>query len=372
MSERTWLDITRIKRIMANDKPYRGSTNRFPLMQRNHRHKYFLVDELNGETIYRIIYGETHSHENISTTTYEELKKQKKQSNVKLVDHSYTMSTGEKTERYYKVTSTPCEMGIVREDNTFEYTGGAYHQGDNIFMSNILSVDQRSSGAHGGLIMCTRYGGGYRLNAEEVATMIPIFKGLRINLDTFKPHESCDYRITSHKVSRKNGKEFLKRYEDFYKISEAMMKSMQYEHFLDLAYEIIMEEGDYTHEVYECYYIERDMELNLIDLAYKNLNEKPIDSLIMFATAYDIDRFWQRLRSHASAKKSGGGAYRHWGGDLELDKFFLSVKRRLNKEVYKANPSVMKVVEHEQGKYYPPSTWGIQVTVNGKEVEQYR
>jgi hypothetical protein len=370
MSERTWLDITRIKRIMANDKPYRGNDKRFPLAQRNHRHKYFLVDELNGETIFRIIYGDLRRYVDLTSAEYAELKKQKKEPNIKLIDNSYTTSTGEKTERYHKVTLTPNEVGIVREDNTFEYTGGAYHQGDNIFMSSMLCVDQRTSSPHGGLIMCTR-SGGYRLNAEEVDTMIPIFKGLRIYLDTFEPHESCDYRITSHKVSRKNGKEFLKRYEDFYKISESMMKSMQYGHFLDLAYEIIMEEGDYTHKVYESYYIEKDMELKLIDLAYKNLNEKPIDSLIMFATAYDIDRFWQRLRSHAS-KKHLGGAYRHWGGDLELDKFFLSVKRRLNKEVYKANPSVMRVVEHEQGKYYPPSTWGIQITVNGKEVEQYR
>lgn len=370
MSDRTYLDVSRIKRIMTDEKPYRGNAKRFPLVQRNHRHKYFLVDELNGETIYRIIYGEKHSYEDITSMQYEELKKQKKQSNIKLVDHSYTMSTGEKTERYYKITLTPNEMGIVREDNTFEYTGSAFHQGDNSFMSSVLCVDQRVSSAHGGLIMCTR-NRGYRLNAEDVDTMIPIFKGLRINLDTFKPHESCDYKVTSHKVSRKDGKEFLKQYEDFYKISESMMKSMHHEHFLELAYEIIMEEGDYTHEVYESYYISNTMEKKLIDLAYKNINAKPIDAMIMFATGYDIDRFWQRLRNYASRLNSNHTRY-HWGGELELDKFFLAIKRKLNKEVYKANPSVMKVVEHEQGKYYPPSAWGIQVTVNGNEVEQYR
>jgi hypothetical protein len=371
MSATTNIDVSRIKRIMANDKPYRGNDNRFPLASRTHRHKYFLVDELNGETIYRIIYGEIRSHEELTSAEYAELKKQKLPSNEKLSDQSYTISTGEKTERYYKIISKPNELGIVREDNTFEYTGNHFNQGDNIFMSSMLCVDQRTSSPHGGLIMCMR-SRGYRLNAEEVDTMIPIFKGLRIYLDTFKPHESCDYKVTSHKVSRKNGKEFLKRYEDFYKISESMMKSMQYEHFLGLAYEIIMEEGDYTHEVYETYYISSSMEKKLIDLAYKNLNDKPIDALIMFATAYDIDRFWDRLRNYASRLKDKQRASYNWTGDLELDKFFLTIKRRLNKEVYKANPSVMKVVEHEQGKYYPPSAWGIQVTVNGNEVEQYR
>jgi len=31
----------------------------------------------------------------------------------------------------------------------------------------------------------------------------------------------------------------------------------------------------------------------------------------------------------------------------------------------------MKPIEHEAGKYYPPSEWGVEVYVDGKEVEQY-
>jgi hypothetical protein len=46
------------------------------------------------------------------------------------------------------------------------------------------------------------------------------------------------------------------------------------------------------------------------------------------------------------------------------------MKRKINKELYKRNPSVMKLTEYEPNKAYPPSEWGVDVFVNGVEVEQ--
>ena len=366
----TYLDVARIKEIMKTEKPYRGNDKRFPFSYRHQRNKYFLVDELNGETIYRIIYGETSLSTEITTEQYKEYSKKKMPKDEKLADYSYT-DNGVKVERYYLIKSAYNEMGIVREDNTFEYTGKKYHQGDNNFMSSAFMLNQVCSSKHGGLILYknkpnVRYG----LKADAVDLMIPIYKGLRIHLDTFEIHKSCDYKMTSYKVNRKKSKEFLKQYEDFYTIGETMMKSMDAQQFIELAYEIIMDE--YTHEVYDSYYIGRDKEQELIKVGHECMDEKPIDSLIMFAVAYDVNSFWYRLRSHASVLKTGNKNYYYNREDLHLDTFFESIKRKLNKEIYKANPSVMKIVEHEKNKYYPPSDWGLQVTVNGVEVEQYK
>jgi hypothetical protein len=50
---------------------------------------------------------------------------------------------------------------------------------------------------------------------------------------------------------------------------------------------------------------------------------------------------------------------------------FLNLKRRLNKEIYKANDSVFKKVEYSNGEIYPPSEWGYTIMVDGVEVKQY-
>jgi hypothetical protein len=49
---------------------------------------------------------------------------------------------------------------------------------------------------------------------------------------------------------------------------------------------------------------------------------------------------------------------------------FSNLKRKLNKELYKSNPSVMKLIDYVPNEVYPPSEWGVDVFVNGKEVEQ--
>ena len=61
----------------------------------------------------------------------------------------------------------------------------------------------------------------------------------------------------------------------------------------------------------------------------------------------------------------------YYSREIQLDVLFSNLKRKLNKELYSKNPTVMKPIEHEAGKYYPPSEWGVEVYVDGKEVEQY-
>jgi len=359
----SYLDVKRIKAIVRQTNPYRGSDNRYPLLERKYGHKHFLVDkDSNGETIYRIMYGYVSSWEELTQQQYDAYKALPNlPTNSRLTDHSYDCSDGSgRVERYHLVTTIPNEMGIVREDNTFEYTSKAYHQGDNNFMSQVLRVEQRASKAHGGLILIT-HNKGWQLNKDNVKGMHPVFKGLRIHLDTLLPHHSCDYKITSNKVSRKDGKEFLKKYQDFYMVCETMMSVMLPESFIELAVELITNKA---HLAFDSYYIPQPDINKLIDLAHENMNDSPIDSLVMFGVAYDVDRIWQRLRKHTNK-----GHYYYT--ELDLNSFFQSAKRKINKGIYKDNPSVLKQVEHKQGEYYPSSEWGIYITVNDLPVEQY-
>jgi hypothetical protein len=62
---------------------------------------------------------------------------------------------------------------------------------------------------------------------------------------------------------------------------------------------------------------------------------------------------------------------KYWGSDTEPASYFANLKRKLNKELYRTNPEVMTLVEHTMNHPYPASDWGVDVYVNGKEVEQY-
>jgi len=120
------LNYARLKRITLKDKPYRGSTNRFPIASRRENKKYFLAEQENGETIFRIIYGYEYEQK---VVTFEEAKALEKEGkNVFL--HS-------NTNDYTIWVSKPYEMGVVRSDNTFEFTAKYYNQGARTCLSNM-------------------------------------------------------------------------------------------------------------------------------------------------------------------------------------------------------------------------------------------
>ena len=102
MKALTWARLTDITKTV---KPYRGTTNRYPIGDRRHNHKDFVVEERDGEQVYVVRYGFTwRDHEH---TKEEWLANQggihKRDYNGKTTYHSYS--------------KVPAEMGIVRSDN---------------------------------------------------------------------------------------------------------------------------------------------------------------------------------------------------------------------------------------------------------------
>jgi hypothetical protein len=47
------------------------------------------------------------------------------------------------------------------------------------------------------------------------------------------------------------------------------------------------------------------------------------------------------------------------------------MKRGINKVLYRAHKEVFKRVEHTAGERYPAGDWGVEVIIDGKQVEQY-
>lgn len=333
MKALTWERLTNITKTA---KPYRGTTNRYPIGDRRHNTKDFISEERNGEQVYVIRYG---------FTWKEHLHTKEEYDASPSTIHERNFS-GEK--KYFSYTRIPSELGIVRSDNTFEFTHMGYGQGDNMIMSSWSRGYFFRSSRHGGMI--------YRDND----VFHPIFKGLRIDCDTMLPHENSKYQVVGKRVSRKDAKEFLTRYTDFYQVNEVMLKTMEWKGFMETAIEVMAENGIGT----DHWGLALNEKNKLIDFADENLNNAPLDAGIAFSLAYDVQNLYSRVR----AFNGNGNSY--YNREVELDVIFANLKRKLNKELYKRNPSVMKLTEYVPNEAYPPSEWGVDIFVNGVEVEQ--
>jgi hypothetical protein len=337
------LEWNRLTEITKTQKPFRGTTNRFPIGKRTHNTKCFYLEERNGEKVYVITYGHDH-------TTHFHTEEEYKASPSTI----HYREWADEGQKYASYVPHPREMGIVRSDNTFEFTGNSYGQGENMLLTQwSLGTFFRSS-RHGGMV--------YRQNYSD-PLFHPIFKGMRVYCDTMRPVESSQYKIVGRRVSRKDANEFLKKYEDFYTINETMFKAMEWGSFIDTVIDIGVQNGlDFEKN----WYLTREDHTRLLEFANKSLNDAPLDSCVSFLLAYDIKNMYSNARGHTDPKRSS-----YYAREIELDVLFSNLKRKLNKELYSKNPTVMKPIEHEAGKYYPPSEWGVEIYVDGKEVEQY-
>jgi len=363
-----YLSYERLKEITETQKPYRGTTNKYPIDKRSASYKYFTVEKEGDNDVYHITYYEEHNHVDITKQEYDTY--------IACGVKCSTYTPYQETEaKYFRVDSRPNLLGIVRPDNTFEYVKShdnpnhfvSYGQGENILLSSWLCADQRRSGSQGGTVV------GKLKPASSYSTPMPdkyevfhpVFKGLRINLNDFSVHPSCHYKTTSKKVNRKAGKELLKGYETFYKVCETMLTPMEYKTFIEVAVDVI-KETKLSHKSLDSYYISTEDTKLLAEIADRIKDEAPLDAFIMYSVAYDTNGMWQRVRNV--------GKSNYWtsnGAEMFLPKLFVSVRRVLNKQFYKKNPSVLTEVDNKMGEYYPPCAWGVDLFVNGVEVNQY-
>jgi hypothetical protein len=140
-----------------------------------------------------------------------------------------------------------------------------------------------------------------------------------------------------------------------------MLKTMEWKGFVETALEVMAENSIGT----ENWGLDSNEREKLIKFADENLNTAPLDAGIAFSLAYDVQNLYNRVRAFNGVS---GGYYT--SREIELDIVFANLKRKLNKELYKRNPSVMKLTEYVPTEPYPPSEWGVDIFVNGVEVEQ--
>ena len=336
------LNYTRLNSISNSVSPYRGSVNRFPIGSRRHNTKYFLVREEDGQRVFDIVHGQRWRH---ITLTKAEHDAQAKQGSTKLRSYQH----GDGTWEYYTYEVSPNILGVVRPDNTFEFTGTSYGQGDRGILSTYGHGELSTNSRMGGMIWTGRLNG----NGERGA--YPIYQGMRVNCETMRPTKSIT--VVGRKVDRKVGKDLLAGYAEFYAVTEVMTKAMDYEVFVRTMNDVMNDHmgGDIAqdHTVYSA-------------KAKAIMEIAPLDSAMLYMMGWDIGGMRWNLRRFLDTNFSRYSAHEDTPHTM-----FLNLKRRLNKEIYKTHEQVFKKVEYVDGEMYPPSEWGYTVMVDGVEVKQY-
>lgn len=338
------LNYKRLEHITNTTSPYRGTLNRFPIGNRRHNNKYFLVVEEDGKRVFKIVYGQNWNSVNLTKQQFDELENEG-------APRLHKYQEGDGTWNYYHYETKPNVLGVVRPDNTFEFTGGRYGQGERGMLSSWTTGYFVTDSRRGGM---TWWG---TPNTSGQRCVIPIHHGMRINCETMQPTKPIT--VIGRKVDRKVGKQLLAKYEDFYRTTEVMTKAMNYEMFVKTMAEVALEhmpegaEGAWHWQ--KC----KDKADALIETA-------PLDSAMLYMLGWDIGSMRWNLRRFMDTQFG-----RFSANEDEPYQMFLNLKRKLNKEIYKANDSVFKEIEYTNGEVYPPSEWGYKVMVDGQEVQQY-
>jgi hypothetical protein len=334
-----------LKRITETQKPYRGTTDKYPFSDRNHNYKYFYPKEVNGEIEYHV--GYYHKWESETTTTEEfnakkdsmdkkELKKWREE-----VKWDSNASAVKPTGFYVKDIKNPKVDLIVRSDNTVEVVTDNFHQGMRMIFSawNYANGVFQSSVGHGGIVYARRDNG--------VDIRIPIFKHIRFNMDTMKIHESSEYIASYKTVDRKQSKEAMSNYQDKLNGAYAFITCMDRESFNQDKEEVVNELLPENSQ----YYWNKKMREEASALADKILIDKPVEGIYLFMRAFNIGYYMSSL-AHPSdwirVFKKKFAKYIHVKHDT-FDTDFLT-----HLDNFKSSP------------------WDINITVNGKMVERLK
>ena len=332
-----------LKRITETQKPYRGTTDKYPFADRNHNYKYFYPREVNGEIEYHV--GYYHKWESETMTAEEfNVKKNSMAKGERKKWREETIwkkdSSGiERTGNYIKDFKNPKVDLIIRSDNTVEIVTDSFHQGMRMIFSawNYANGVFQSSVGHGGII--------YRRKDNGTVIAIPIFKHIRFNMDTMAIHESSKYLATYKTVDRKKSKEAMNIYQDKLNGAYAFITCMDKESFNQDKEEVTNELiGIDNH-----YYWGKEKRDSAIGLADKIFFEKPVEAIYTYMKAFNVGYYMSR--------------------QAEPSDWIKGFKKKFAKYIHVKHDTFTKdYLTHLEN--FKSSPWNIDITINGKLVER--
>jgi len=345
-----YLNYDNLTKIVASQKPYRGRPDEYPThgrAYRRHGHKFFSPDVIDNDVVYHVYYGKRWKRIDITPEQANLLKKLGKeiQSNNKIVYDANSQTYTETTElEYYYHEVKNQEIGIVKPDNTFEFTEeGSLGQGIRFYLEHY----------------CLKYASVYtdcRRGGVILDGMIPLFKGLSIDLETMKPAEGQDIKLFKKVVNRSAARELFADYKEMLSVSKAMFSQMDDKVFISTMQEVLTDQNI----VWQYNTDKPNLQFTSGADVVKKADELRIegnyfDSAVLYGYGYDLGGVTWRLRhGHNWVRKEP----------------FINMERYLRKVVYQ-HKKPFDLKEMEYGKELSGGEWGYVITKDGKSVNQY-
>jgi hypothetical protein len=340
------LKYERLKRITETQKPYRGTTDKYPFSDRKHNYKYFVPVEVNGEIEYHVGYYHKWYTDDM---TGDEFNARKDSMDKKELKQWHEKSEWDSNARAYQNTGTyernfknPKVDLIIRSDNTVEIVTDNFHQG----MRMIFSAYSYSNGVfqssvnHGGIVY------GRRDNGVDIR--IPIFKHMRFNMDTMQVHPSAHYIATYRTVDRKLSKEAMSIYQDKLNGAFAFITCMDKESFRE---DIDSVTKELIPDNITSYYWGSESQNKAEKLADSIFFEKPVEAIYLYMKSFHVGYYLSSM-AHPS----------DW---------IRVFKKKFAKYIHAKHDTFSKeYLTHLEN--FKSSQWNIDVTVNGKMVERLK
>lgn len=341
------------------EKPIRGTKNRYPMDERRYAHyKYFLVEELNGEKVFVVYFGNRAEKRKVTQEEYTQAVVKGKR------DHSPWNKVFHDAELGYAMyEKVPNDILIVYPDNSIEFCGKHYGLGDmRIINSWLPSSSSQGMGGnsfmncelqHGGVVI--RRGVYYRPDV-----MHPVFKGLRVNLPDLSLHQSCQYSWYKKKVNRKTAKKLMKEYNERFDDALPFLNMMDKDDILDTAVEALSAASEFINE------FEDQHKTETAEKLLDRHKDCPLD--------FTLSTLWitePRVRDSIAAGNHRLMFFniRHYLDDGK--RLIEYLKANIRKNVYTIDNGALEYEQVLTGKMPPKNKWGFKVEVDGKEVKQY-
>jgi hypothetical protein len=248
----------------------------------------------------------------------------------------------ERTGNYIKDFKNPKVDLIIRSDNTVEIVTDSFHQG----MRMIFSAYSYSNGVfqssvnHGGIVY------GRRDNGVDIR--IPIFKGMRFNMDTMQVHPSSKYIATYKTVDRKKSKEAMSIYQDKLNGAFAFITCMDKESFRE---DMDTVTAELIPDNVTSYYWGSQSQNEAEKLADSIFFEKPVEAIYLYMKSFHVGYY---MSSQAQPSD-----------------WIKGFKKKFAKYIHAKHETFSKeYLTHLEN--FKSSPWNIDITINGKMVERLK
>jgi len=337
------LNYKGLQHVTHTQDPLRGTMN-FPMYSdRRQPYSLFQVVETENDIEYHVCYGKDWDTKEITEQKYNLLKGVRGKRVCKK-DRDY------EPYPFYERITKPRVLAIVRSDNTIEFTLDGYWQGDRKKMSEWIKPS---------CYMFDGYrfsGNGLTAHANGQDVSMPIFKGLRLDAETLKPHESQNIQVFRKVVDRKRAKVLMEGYKTKLDVAHAMLKCLDTDTMMVSAKDLLEEHASKPDEN-NWKYMGSDEAMRIGDNLLESNSE--FEASLMYAMALSINGF----SVYAIENYASNGRYSRV---CEPKNLVSRIKTSLAKKAYETHKPFYEVevpFMNTKG-----SEWGLRVVLNGVDV----